>query len=169
MDAIKNFQKQETLLLQENRNGGRIVGKDVKNLLIEKYDVEYSLSSIYVLLDRLNLSWISSRSKHPKTSTEAIESFKENFVDIAEEIKAKVETNSKCVEQDYHAIILLDRAGWHMTEQMQMPANISFVPLPPYSPELNSMEQLWQQLRKLKLSNIAYKNHKEIEDACCEA
>lgn len=234
--------KQEILLLQEKREGGRIVGKDIKKFIFEKYNINYSLSSIYVLLDRLNLSWISSRSKHPKTSIEAIEIFKENFADLAEEIKEKVESNkieiwwqdemrvgqqgslsriwaekgtrprvvkqrqflsayifgaccpekdkacalvlpevnsemmqlhlweiSKCVEKDHHAIILLDRASWHMTEQMQMPPNISFVPLPPYSPELNSMEQLWQQLRKLKLSNTSYKNHKEIEDACCEA
>jgi transposase len=76
---------------------------------------------------------------------------------------------SKCVEEKHHAIILLDRASWHMTEQMQMPPNISFVPLPPYSPELNPMEQQWQQLRKLKLSNIAYENHSDIELACCEA
>jgi len=234
--------RQEILALQQKREGGRIVGKDIKILLKEKYEVEYSLSSIYVLLDRLNLSWISSRSIHPKTSAEAIDSFKENFSDIAEEIKEKVdgkkieiwwqdemrvgqqgslsriwaekgtrprmvkqqqflsayifgaccpdkdkscalvlpEVNSemmqlhlweisKCVEKDCHAIILLDRAGWHITEQMQMPSNISFVPLPPYSPELNPMEQLWQQLRKIKLSNISYKNHKEIEEACCEA
>jgi len=84
--------KKEILLLQENRDGGRVIGKDVRVLLKEKYEVEYSLSSVYVLLDRLNLTWITSRSIHPKTSPEAIESFKQNFPEAVEEIKDKIET-----------------------------------------------------------------------------
>ena len=76
---------------------------------------------------------------------------------------------SKQVDEDYHAIILMDRASWHTTEKLILPPNLSIVPLPPYSPELNPMEQLWQQLRKLKLSNACYQHYDGIVDACVEA
>jgi len=76
---------------------------------------------------------------------------------------------SKHVAKGYHAIVLLDQAGWHTTENLKIPSNISFLPIPPYSPELNPMEQVWQQLRKIKLSNTCYGSYEEILDSCCEA
>jgi transposase len=54
---------------------------------------------------------------------------------------------SEHVREDYHAILLMDRASWHTTEALIVPNNISLMPLPPYSPELNPVEQVWQQLR----------------------
>ena len=47
-----------------------------------------------------------------------------------------------------HAVLVLDRAAWHVTEKLLMPANLSILPLPPYSPEMNPVEQIWQQLRQ---------------------
>lgn len=76
---------------------------------------------------------------------------------------------SKHVGKGFHALMLVDRASWHTTEQIQLPKNITLIPLPPYSPELNPMEQLWQQLRKIKLSNIAYDGYEEIVSAAVEA
>lgn len=46
----------------------------------------------------------------------------------------------------------MDRASWHITEALNIPQYIRLMPLPPYSPELNPMEKVWQQLRKIKLS-----------------
>lgn len=46
-----------------------------------------------------------------------------------------------------HAVLVVDRAAWHVTEKLLVPANLSILPLPPYSPELNPVEQIWQQLR----------------------
>ena len=66
-------------------------------------------------------------------------------------------------------IHVLDRATWHVSEKLAIPSNIGLVPLPPHSPELNPVEQVWQQLRKLKLSNIAFENYDSILDASCEA
>jgi len=76
---------------------------------------------------------------------------------------------SQNVDEGSLAIILMDRASWHTTEALIVPKNIRLMPLPPYSPELNPMEQVWQQLRKIKLSNICFSNYEHIVNACCEA
>mgnify|MGYP000489431489 CR=1 FL=1 len=76
---------------------------------------------------------------------------------------------SKNVTKGYHAIIVMDKAGWHLSKNLVIPKNITIIKLPPYSPELNPMEQVFQQLRKLKLSNACYKNYDEIDEACVEA
>jgi transposase len=68
-----------------------------------------------------------------------------------------------------HAVVVVDRAGWHTTSKLKMPSNISILPLPAYSPELNPMEQVWQQLRQGWLANRCYANYEEIVDASCEA
>ncbi|MCB9026015.1 MAG: IS630 family transposase [Bdellovibrionaceae bacterium] len=75
---------------------------------------------------------------------------------------------SKKVHDGYHAIVLMDRASWHSTEALNIPENISLMPLPPYSPELNPMEQVWQQLRKIKLSNTNFDSYNHIVESCCE-
>jgi hypothetical protein len=43
-----------------------------------------------------------------------------------------------------HAILILDQAGWHGAKDLRAPGNISLLPLPPRSPELNSQENIWQ-------------------------
>jgi hypothetical protein len=47
-----------------------------------------------------------------------------------------------------HAVITLDKAGWHTTRKLQVPSNISLVHLPPACPELNPTENLLQYLRQ---------------------
>jgi transposase len=76
---------------------------------------------------------------------------------------------SKNVTKGYHAVIVMDRAGWHLAKDLKIPFNISLMSLPPYSPELNPMEQVFQQLRKLKLSNACYESYDEIDQACVNA
>lgn len=51
-------------------------GRDVKCYILAEFSVEYKNSNIYKLLHALNLSWITTRSKHPKQSIEAQENFK---------------------------------------------------------------------------------------------
>ena len=82
--------------LQESRKGGRIVAFDVQGLLANKFDCCYSIFGIYALLDRLNIVWISGRSKHPKQSQEAIDQYKISFPEEVEKIKDKL--NSKKIE-----------------------------------------------------------------------
>lgn len=69
-----------------------------------------------------------------------------------------------------HAVLLLDGAGWHQTGgKLTVPDNISLLHLPPYSPELNPTENIWQYLRQNYLSNRIYENYDAIVDACCDA
>lgn len=76
---------------------------------------------------------------------------------------------TKNVTIGYHAVIVMDKAGWHRSLELKIPKNITLVMLPPYSPEINPMEQVFQQLRKIKLSNTFYKDYEEINQACVEA
>jgi hypothetical protein len=45
---------------------------------------------------------------------------------------------AKAIPEDRHAIVLMDQAGWHLSGTLAVPANITLVPLPPYSPELKA-------------------------------
>ena len=57
-------------------NGGRLTGKSLVSYIKEEFGVTYCLDNIYRLLNSLNFSWITSRSKHPKQSQEIQEDFK---------------------------------------------------------------------------------------------
>jgi transposase len=52
---------------------------------------------------------------------------------------------------------------------LQLPDNISLLPLPPYSPELNPVENIWQFLRQNYLANRVYETYEAIVDACSDA
>ncbi len=54
--------------IQDKREGGSIGAKGIQELLANEFDCCYSLSGVYVSLDRLNIVWISGRSLHPKSS-----------------------------------------------------------------------------------------------------
>ena len=60
---------------------------------------------------------------------------------------------SQAVAPGAHAVLVLDQAGWHTTERLDVPDNITLVPLPPRSPELNPVENVWQYMRGNWLSN----------------
>jgi putative transposase len=49
---------------------------------------------------------------------------------------------SAAVTPGAHAILVLDQAGWHMSDQVVVPANITLLPLPPKCPELNPVETI---------------------------
>jgi transposase len=76
---------------------------------------------------------------------------------------------SSAVAPGAHAVLLLDQAGWHMTGKLPVPANITLLPLPPKSPELNPVENLWQFMRDNWLSNRVFTSYKDILDHCCHA
>jgi transposase len=69
-----------------------------------------------------------------------------------------------------HAVVVLDGAGWHkLGGKLRVPDNVSLLPLPPYSPELNPVENVWQFLRQNQLSNRVVDGYDAIVDACCAA
>ena len=68
-----------------------------------------------------------------------------------------------------HAALLLDGAGWHVAADLTVPANISPIFLPPYSPQLNPVERLWLFLRERYLSLRLFADLDDIIDGCCDA
>jgi len=70
---------------------------------------------------------------------------------------------------DEHAVMVLDRAGWHGSAALRIPANISLIPLPPYSPELNPVERLWLHLKARFLSHRLHDDYDAIVEAAVSA
>src|SRR5512147_3023425 len=62
-----------------------------------------------------------------------------------------------------HAVLIWDGAGFHTSGDLEVPRNISVILLPPYSPELNPVENLWHYLRAHHWSNRAYQDYDELE------
>jgi transposase len=63
-----------------------------------------------------------------------------------------------------HAVVIVDRAAWHVTGKLLIPVNLSILPLPPYSPELNPVEQIWQQLRQSDWANRCFNRLLEVSE-----
>ncbi len=76
---------------------------------------------------------------------------------------------SQAVAPGAHAVLLLDQAGWHVSAKLTVPDNITLLPLPPRSPELNPVENVWQFLRDNWLSNRVFGSYEDILDHCCAA
>jgi transposase len=76
---------------------------------------------------------------------------------------------STLVAQGAHAVILMDQAGWHTTGQLDVPDNLSLIPIPAKCPELNPVENIWQYMRENWLSNRVFASAEKIVDHCCEA
>jgi transposase len=76
---------------------------------------------------------------------------------------------SRTVAKRAHAALLLDRAGWHTTDKLKVPMNMTLILLPSKSPELNPVENVWQYMRANWLSNRVFETYNDIVDAACEA
>lgn len=70
---------------------------------------------------------------------------------------------------DEHALMVMDGAGWHRSSDLHVPANVSLVILPSYSPELNPIERIWLYLRERHLSHRLLADYDAILNACCAA
>lgn len=73
------------------------------------------------------------------------------------------------VARGAHAVLLLDRAGWHTTGKLNVPKNITLIFLPSRSPELNPVENIWQYMRANWLSNRVFATYDAVVDAACDA
>lgn len=67
------------------------------------------------------------------------------------------------------ALLVLDGAGWHSSPRLKVPDNIVLLPLPPYSPELNPVENVWEYLRANFLSHRVWDSYEAILEACRDA
>ena len=58
-----------------------------------------------------------------------------------------------------HIVMVLDGAGWHSSGELQPPANMRLLSLPPYAPELNPVEHLWDELREQAIPQPCLRQH----------
>jgi putative transposase len=91
----------------------------------------------------------------PSVGTEAMQVFLDDF--------------AKTIGPDEHVVMVLDQAGWHGAVALQVPDCITFVPLPPYSPELNPVEWVWEYMKERFLSLRLLNDYDAIADAVCKA
>jgi hypothetical protein len=84
-------------------------------------------------------------------------------------MQAMLDELSTAVAPDAHAVVLMDRAGWHIAKNLAVPANLTPLFLPAYSPELNAIERVWLYLRERFLSHRLWPSYDAILDACCAA
>ena len=76
---------------------------------------------------------------------------------------------SQTLASDEQAVIIWDGAGFHTSKKLLVPENITLVQLPPDSPELNPLENLWNYLKSHFWSNRAYDSYEALEQAATKA
>jgi len=64
---------------------------------------------------------------------------------------------------NYRIIMILDKAGWHISSTLKIAANIQLMHLAPYSPECNPVELLWREIRKKHFHNNIFSTLDEVE------
>jgi hypothetical protein len=69
---------------------------------------------------------------------------------------------------DYFIVMQVDRAGWHGAKALAVPDNIRLIPQPAYSPELNPVEHIWEDIREKQLPNLALATLEEVIDKVCD-
>ena len=87
-----------------------------------------------------------------------------------EAMNEPLEEISTQVAAGAHAVLVLDGAGWHQAGgKLSVPDNITLLSLPPYAPELNPMELVWEYLRGNKLCALVWDTYDAIVEACRKA
>jgi hypothetical protein len=84
----------------------------------------------------------------PYADTEAMQIFLGEFADYY---------------KDYRVVLILDRAAWHRSPQFAQFENLRILYQPPYSPEVNPVEHLWEHIREKYLRNFAWNSLEELE------
>jgi len=74
-----------------------------------------------------------------------------------------LEQFSKELPAGVHAVLIWDGAGYHTSGDLVVPSNVSLIQLPPYSPELNPVENLWHYLRAHHWSNQEYEGYEGLK------
>ena len=75
----------------------------------------------------------------------------------------------KETDPNVHVVIVWDQAGFHTSKDLKVPENVTLVPLPAYSPELNPVENLWHYLRSHYWANRSYADYDDLRYAAIDA
>ena len=89
----------------------------------------------------------------PILNTEAVNAFFDQMV--------------KEIDVGVHVVMIWDGAGFHRSKGLKVPVNMTLIALPPYSPELNPVENLWHYLPSHHWANRAYNDYDAIRQAAC--
>lgn len=76
----------------------------------------------------------------------------------------------ECVSKDFidnEVIMQVDGASWHRSKQLKIPSNIHFIKQPPYSPEVNPTEHIWDEIREKYLHNRIFNSLDQTMDVVC--
>lgn len=65
-------------------------------------------------------------------------------------------------------VLVCDGAAWHKSKTLEVPANIRIVSIPPYTPEMNPIEQIWKEIRKQGFKNEAFKTLENVVKRLCD-
>jgi transposase len=91
----------------------------------------------------------------PEVSTNAMQIYLDGF--------------AATIGPDEHVVMVLDQAGWHGAKALKVPENMTLVPLPPRSPELNPPERVWLYLKERFLSHRLLDDYDAIVEATAKA
>ena len=64
-------------------------------------------------------------------------------------------------------VLACDGAGWHKSKALKIPENIRIVHIPPYTPEMNPIEQIWREIRTQGFRNEVFQTLEKVVDRLC--
>ena len=67
-----------------------------------------------------------------------------------------------------HILLVADKAAWHTANSLEIPENIEIIPLPPCTPEMNPIEQIWAWLRRHGFRNEVFQTLDKVVDRLCD-
>ncbi len=70
---------------------------------------------------------------------------------------------------NYRIILILDKAGWHISHSLEIASNIKLLHLNPYSPEHNPVELLWREIRRKYFHNMIFNSLDDVENTLTQA
>ena len=65
-------------------------------------------------------------------------------------------------------VMVCDGAAWHKSKELKIPDNITIVDIPPYTPEMNPIEQIWRELRTQGFKNEVFKTLEDVVNRLCD-
>ena len=68
----------------------------------------------------------------------------------------------------YFIVMQVDGAGWHHSDELVIPCNIRLIEQPPYSPEVNPVEHVWDELREKYFGNRAFPSLDALIEVLCQ-
>jgi transposase len=102
--------------------------------------------------------------RHPKSDPLAQQEWKKILRNARRHHPRMCARPSHQIDVDRHIVMVMEGAGWHRSNNLKAPANLSLLKLPPYAPELNPIEHVWDELREKFFHNQVFKSLKALED-----